>query len=401
MQSVWRLVLCAVFAVSVGCGGGGGSDNDTHAPDPTSTPAATATPQSTPVAAANAWSVGDRSEPGGPDTPGRVEGIILRSADAGAHWTPTLTVEGALFEGVSFADASRGWVVGFSGGSGEILRSDDSGLTWSSQRAAVPVDSFDLEAVQALSRDTVVAVGGGAPLPGTGDAASLILRTENAGATWTVAPIPTGGGGDPTRTRLVSVCITPGGTGLAVGSGTSTRLVVHTSDHGMSWADITTRVGSTVGEFLDVACHEDEFWVAGTGNTLDGTFVRYSADRGATWRDALPVELDTGIGGISAPARGVAVAVGADAFHQPLILRTENAGVTWTRQPIDGIAGEGGLADVSFASPDNGTAVGASGVPDSLPPGSLTAISSSGEFPWIAGESVEGFVRLLDVARIP
>ncbi len=404
MVAVLRMILYAMFAVSVGCGSGGSSGNDNRDPDPTSTPAATATPQPTPEDRASAWSVGDRSEPGGPDTPGRVEGIILRSTDAGAHWTQTLSVEGAGFEGVSFADASRGWVVGFSGGAGEILRSDDSGLTWASQRAAVPLDGiFSLHAVQALSRDTVVAVGGGVPLQGTGDAPGLLLRTENAGATWTVVPIPTGGGGDSTRTRLVSVCITPGGTGLAVGSGTSTRLVVRTSDHGMSWTDITTRVvGSTAGELLDVACHEDEFWVATTGNTLAGTFVRYSADRGATWRDALPVELNTGIVGISAPGRGVAVAVGGDAMNQPLILRTEDAGVTWTRQPIEGIATEWSLNAVSFAGPNDGTAVGA---PSGLPPGetgSLTALSpTEGSSTWTRGESLEGFVSLYDVARIP
>lgn len=404
MRGVSRIVLVAIVIVSVGCGGGGGGNNDNRASNPTSTPAATVTitPQSTPVVPANAWSVGDRSEPGGPDTPGRAEGIVLRSTDAGEHWTPTLSVEGALFAGVSFADATRGWVVGFSDGAGEILRTDDGGQTWASQRTAVPVETFDLEAVQALSRDTVIAVGGGSPLQGTGDAASLILRTENAGATWTVVPIPTGGGGDPTRSRLVSVCITPGGTGLAVGSGTSTQLVLLTADNGISWTDITTRVVSTTaGELHDVACHEDEFWIATAGNTLEGTFVRYSADGGTTWRDALPVELDTAIGGISAPARGVAVAVGVNALHQPLILRTEDAGVTWARQTIDGIAGEGGFADVSFADTDDGTAVGAASVPEPVPPGSLTAISSSGEIPWITGEPVEGFVRLLDVARIP
>lgn len=395
---MWRIVLSALVAVSVGCGGGGGSGNDNQSPEPTITSAGTATPQATPSTRANAWSVGARTDPGGPDEPGRIDGIILRSSDAGAHWTQTLSVESADFEGVSFADAARGWVVGFSGGAGELLRSDDGGLTWVSQRAAVPItDTFSLQAVQALSRDTVVAVGAGKPLLGTPDAPGLILRTENAGATWSVVPIPTGGGGDATRTRLASVCLTPDGAGLAVGSGTSTRLVVRTSDEGRSWTDITARaVGSTASEVFDVACREDEFWVA----TVGGTFVRYSPDGGETWRDALSVALDAGIVGISAPARGVAVAVGVDR-NQPLILRTEDAGVTWTRQPIDGDAGERALVDVSFASPNDGTAVGSAiGLPPGAP-GSLTVLAPTTGALWTRGESLDGFVSLHAVARIP
>ncbi len=398
MRGAWRVILCTALVAAVGCGDGGGSGNDNGNPDPTSTAtpgvAPTATSQSTPVPRANAWSVGARSEPG------RIDGIILRSSDAGAHWTETLSVEGADFGGVSFGDASRGWVVGFSGGSGEILRSDDSGLTWESQRAAVRLDdTFSLHAVQALSVDRVVAVGGGAPIQGTGNAPSLILRTDDAGATWTVAPITPGGGGDPTRTRLTSLCITSSGAGIAVGSGTTSVLAARTSDNGLSWTDVTALVqGSSAGELFDVACLGDEFWITTNGET----FVRYSADGGTTWRDTLPVELDEGIVGIDTPAPGVAVAVGVDAMNQPLITRTEDAGVTWTRQPIEGITQEWSLNDVSFAGPSDGTAVGA---PAGLPAGdsgSLTVLSPrEGSSTWTRGESLEGFVSLYDVARIP
>ena len=401
VRDVWRMALYAVLVTIAGCGNGGGSGNDNRAVDPTSTPtppltptpiaSSTPTPQTTPVSAANAWSVGARVEAGGPDVPGREDGLILRSTDAGAHWTPTLTVADALFEGVSFADASRGWVVG----SGEILRSDDGGLTWASQRTAVPLSRFSLEAVQALSRDTVVAVGGGEPLQGTGDAPSSILRTEDAGTTWTVLPISPGGGGDPTRTRLQSVCITPAGTGLAVGTGTTSRLVARTADHGASWADITARVASsTGGEFFDVTCLDDEFWI-----TTDGaTFVTYSADGGGNWHSVVVPHDVAGLTGISAPARGVAIAVGVDATNHPLIIRTSDAGLTWTRQPIDGSVGEGGLNDVSFAG-DSGTAVG--GPQDLSATGSVTAISQTQGLNWTAGDSLEGRVSLHDVARLP
>lgn len=400
MRRAERTLLGVLLIIGVGCGGGDGSGKGSPGPDATSAPSASASPTPTPIAPANAWSVGDRSHAGGPDTPGRIEGIVVRSTDGGAHWTETLTVEGASFADVSFADASRGWVVGYGQGSGAILRSDDGGVAWVSQRATVPVELFDLTAAQALTRDLVVAVGGGAPIPGTGDAPALILRTVDAGATWTVVPIPANGGGDPTRTRLAGVCITPTGAGIAVGSGMSTRLVVRTSDFGASWVDITARAaGSSVAELFDVACYEDELWITTNG----GTFVRYSGDGGITWRDVLPITLDTAIGGIAAPSRGVAVAVGVDDAGQPLILRTEDRGGSWARESIDGFAREGCLADIALGGADDALAVGEAGclVLAQPPPGSLTLIGDSRQDAWNAGAPISGYVRLRGVDRIP
>ncbi len=395
MRHACRIALWMALAGSLGCGDGGGSSKDSRDATPTTTPTpvASATAKSTPVAAANAWSVGDRSDPDGPDQPGLGGGIILRSSDGGAHWVQTFLEPGS-FAGIAFADATRGWAVGFRSGAGEILRSDDTGLSWASQRAGVPFDVFNLFGVQALSRDVAIAVGSGAPIPGTANAPSVILRTEDAGVSWAVVPIATGGGGDPTRTPLASVCIAPTGTGIVVGSGMNTAIATRTSDNGHTWMDVTTRVvGTSAGELFDVACRDDEFWVATNGTT----FARYSADGGETWRDVtVPADV-AALAGISAPARGVAVAVGIDSSNGALIIRTEDAGVTWTRQPIEGIVGEGTLHDVAFAGPDDGTAVGGR----STTPGSLTVLSPTQGATWTSGVPLDGFVRLLDVARIP
>jgi photosystem II stability/assembly factor-like uncharacterized protein len=140
-----------------------------------------------------------------------------------------------------------------------------------------------------------------------------------------------------------------------------------------------------------VACLADEVWIATNG----GTFVRYSEDAGGTWRDvAVPTDVAV-LGGISAPARGVAIAVGLDATNHPLIIRTADGGATWGRQPIDGSTGEGFLNDVSFASSAAGTAVGQLNSPSSL-----TAISENQGITWTSGDSLAGDVQLRDVARI-
>lgn len=399
MQRFMRIVPCVVLAVGVGCGGGSGSDGRNPSSTPTPPIVATATPQSTPLARANAWSVGARFEPIGSEGALLDYGIILRSSDAGAHWTETYAREHARFAGVSFADESRGWVVG----SDEILRSDDGGLTWISVRAAVPIEVFVLQAVHAVSRDVMVGVGGGAPILGTGDAPSLILRTEDGGATWTVPPIAAGGGGDPARSRLGSVCLTSAGTGLAIGAAMNAQLAVRTTDRGASWIDVTLAVeGSPGGGFVSVACHEDEWWVLTNGRTSIGELlVRYSPDGGGQWRDVgVPADPNAGLTSISAPAPGVAVAVGLDETNRPLIVRTDDVGVTWRRQLIEGSASGTFLNAVSFAAPDDGTAVGGR-LDDTSPMGSLTALSPRQGSTWTLGEPLEGFVYLWDVERIP
>jgi photosystem II stability/assembly factor-like uncharacterized protein len=194
------------------------------------------------------------------------------------------------------------------------------------------------------------------------------------------------------------VCISSAGIGIAVGSGTTSSLAAYTSDHGLSWTDVTASVqGTSAGELFDVACLDDEFWIATNGDT----FVRHSADGGVTWQDALPIELDTAVVGISAPARDVAVAVGVDAVNQPLIIRTENAGITWTRQPIDGITGEASLLDVAFAGLNDGTAVGGPIGPAPAENGSLTVLSPAAGIAWTRGEPLDGPISLFDVARLP
>ena len=399
MQRFLRIVPCVVLAVGVGCGGGSGSEGRNPPSAPTPAIVVTATPQPTPLARANAWAVGARFEPIGSDGAFLDYGIMLRSSDAGAHWTETYAREHARFLGVSFADDSRGWVVG----SDEILRSDDGGLDWISVRAAVPIELFVLQAVQAVSRDVVVAVGGGAPILGSGDAPSLILRTEDGGATWTVPPCASGGGGDPSRSRLGSVCITPAGTGLAIGAAMNAQLAVHTADYGASWIDVTLAVqGSPGGGFVSVACNEDELWVLTNGRTSTGELlVRYSPDGAGQWLDVgVPADANAGLTSIGAPARGVAVAVGLDEMNQPLIVRTDDVGITWRRQPIDGSASGTILNAVSFAGPDDGTTVGGR-LDDSAPAGSLTALSSRQGPTWTVGQPVGGFVYLWDVERIP
>jgi len=104
-------------------------------------------------------------------------GMILRTDDSGLTWSR----QGGVGEipdidlgGVSAVDKKHAWVVG-----GQvILHTSDGGLTWEEQElpAEMPPD-FELFAVKALNKHTVFVVGDPGILLGTTD-----------GVTWTILP---------------------------------------------------------------------------------------------------------------------------------------------------------------------------------------------------------------------
>src|SRR5437588_6872068 len=78
-----------------------------------------------------------------PTTPGAAEligtavgtgGVITHTSDGGTHWSLQTSGTTMGLAGVSFTDASNGWVVG---DSGTILHTSDGGLHWAAQTSGV------------------------------------------------------------------------------------------------------------------------------------------------------------------------------------------------------------------------------------------------------------------------
>ena len=132
---------------------------------------------------------------------------LMSTGDAGVTWTretaPLAAGERPHFTDITFVDADNGWVVG---DEGTILHTGDGGTTWALQDSGVPdarsaarpeefkrgnkvelIDTGDrtpglsLRTVRFLDKDQGWAAGYYA-----GIARSLILRTQDGGATWTV-----------------------------------------------------------------------------------------------------------------------------------------------------------------------------------------------------------------------
>jgi photosystem II stability/assembly factor-like uncharacterized protein len=231
-------------------------------------------------------------------------GVVLRSTDGGAAWTPVIRAMRPLFlwdwwevNGVWGAGDVRVAVGGYRRGPAEntglIQRSTDGGTTWA------PVDTGAPEAWRAVWGDgsTLVAVGRG------------IARSMDGGATWTsVAP------GIP-DTRLEAVW----GSGADVLVVGERGTLLRSSDGGETWAAASSRVQTT---FRGVTGTGASRIVAGD----DGTILR-SADGGSTWaRVATPVR--QALHGIHS-AGDIVVAVG----DAGTVIRSADGGATWSGVP--------------------------------------------------------------------
>ncbi|MFT3870328.1 MAG: YCF48-related protein [Nibricoccus sp.] len=96
-------------------------------------------------------------------------GRILRSSDSGQTWTTLVSPAHATLTGVSFADEQHGWIVGHDG---TILHTADGGATWIQQLNDPKLSFLD---VLALDAKRVWAVG----------SFGTFYATNDGGNTWT------------------------------------------------------------------------------------------------------------------------------------------------------------------------------------------------------------------------
>ncbi|GEM_PF-1517559 len=180
-----------------------------------------------------------------------------------------------------------------------------------------------------------------------------VWRTTNGGATWTKA-----------------------GSALAVGSAAGwvsfasrtsgvwgNGALMHTSDGGGSWKETS---GSTIGIFND-ACFasEDVGWAGCTfGNSASGGAIAATTDGGVTWKSQKDIPGDDGSGGVSAVSspsleRCYALKWGDDEG----VWATSDGGADWTLRPLPHIAGGAyaSYSDIDFPGEETGWAVGAAG----------------------------------------
>ncbi|MCX8043814.1 MAG: YCF48-related protein [Desulfobacterota bacterium] len=190
---------------------------------------------------------------------------VIHTSDGGNTWIRQTPEEDKILNDILFVDATNGWVVGESG---IILNTTDGGATWNQvmpsffERKTVE-EEFEnprpaLFSIAATDKNNIWLCG----IDGT------IIKTTDAGATWTQLSVPT-------KEGLYSLCI-KNGKGWAVGD-KGTYLM--SPDGGTTWQFvddvITTKQWLGKVRFTD----SQNGWVTGAM----GTIVR-TTDGGTTWQ---------------------------------------------------------------------------------------------------------------------
>lgn len=82
-------------------------------------------------------------------------GAVVRSDDSGRSWSTVHSPTEATLTGINFADATTGWIVGHDA---TVLKSSDGGASWSPQNTGAPEDTSFLD-VLAVDANTAITVG--------------------------------------------------------------------------------------------------------------------------------------------------------------------------------------------------------------------------------------------------
>ena len=214
-------------------------------------------------------------------------------------WVPQQSGTGTDLNGVSFADASHGWAVGYAG---TILHTSDGGGTWTPQSSGAGARTLDSVSFADASHGLAVGEAG------------TIVSTSDGGAHWAAQ---TSG----TLHDLNCVFFAHDAThAWAVGEAGT---IVSTSDSGAHWTAQT----SGTGEWLTAVTFIDASHGWALGNWAE---FRVTSDGGAHW-----TEQPSGLEGTHNVFFAVVFADANDGWavgYRGHILATTDGGATWTAQ---------------------------------------------------------------------
>lgn len=256
-------------------------------------------------------------------------GRIVRSIDAGQTWTNVTSTATTNLASLSVVDATRAYAVSESATNSVVLRTADAGATWSTSPVGASGDGF--RGLVALSATTAVVVGN----------AGRVYRSVDSGATWTRIGREAG-----VRGELLSVAFADANTVLVARNDTAS--LARSTDGGQTWSTVNV---PGFGTPEDVA-----FGAAGVGYAVLDTSsaqIGRTTDAGATWTFVgTPA---TGSLRAVAARGNLALAVG----NGGRVIRSGDGGATWTVPNTGGAAMN--LRDAAFVSDTVAVIVGSSG----------------------------------------
>jgi photosystem II stability/assembly factor-like uncharacterized protein len=216
-------------------------------------------------------------------------GTVLRTEDAGAHWTP-LPVPGA--EGLDFRDIEAtsdrtAYILSIGAGDkSRIYKTTDAGKTWVLQFTNADPKAF-YDAIAFWDERRGIAVGD--PVNGR----FTVLRTTNGGASWEPIPEPNRpqalpGDGMFAASGTCLVTLAPGHAWFGTGGAARAR-VLRSTDRGLTWSEADTPIaaGTPSAGIFSIAFSDKRHGVVVGGDYRKekeaGDNLAATSDGGRTW----------------------------------------------------------------------------------------------------------------------
>ncbi len=253
----------------------------------------------------------------------------IKTTNAGKTWAIMTTPLVTAFYGVLMLDSNIGFIVG---ASNTILKTTNAGITWTNYNAELQVGT--LKSIRKVRSDFLVITGDN----------GYIFVSSDTGKHWSQVYTDHGN-------QINSVAFTSDSVAIAVGEN---GYITKTIDQGANWKTQTLvdTIISVTASLNAIASKDPQRFIV-VGNNAN---VIYSEDAGSTWKKPY-LEL----GGVNIHLRGLdlltpmyGIAVGEQGF----IMRTTDGGATWKFLPNSPFYNI--LRSIAFPKGDtsNGIAVG-------------------------------------------
>ncbi len=237
-------------------------------------------------------------------------GYILSTTNGGTNWTVNLTTTKTLNK-FNFSEVNKGIACGKDAAT---LYYTTDGSTWN----LAPTPSLggfnytrsDLRGIYMVNTTVAYIVGWGSTV---GAQPSIHLKTTNGGASWNyLSQIES----NRTYDNLWNVRFKDALNGIAIGGASRGSVVVRTSDGGQNWVPVRAPFGSTLN---GIEIRGNKIWISGSSGLLI-----YSPDFGDSWQLLTPMPSGT-IYSLSFPTEFTGYAAGFDGvFH-----KTTDGGQSW------------------------------------------------------------------------
>lgn len=261
-------------------------------------------------------------------------GQILRTEDGGLSWSPMVTFPNEILLSLSFLNDSTGWA---SGSEGLIIHTENGGLDWLEQNSGTDISFRD---ISFIDEQTGWAAGSQYLSPGH---ESKIFNTTDGGTSWSEQSVL------PDVEVVWMEFISEDDGYLLAGSvvtfGLTSPVIFQTSDGGATWSSMDFGINGWLYQGFIIG--DQDIWLVG-----ENSRILNSNDNGASWTNQIEILSTDILREVQFLNMNEGWAIGRRS-----VLHTVNAGQDWQLVMPDTFTGE--WSSLAFPDNQNGWLAGA------------------------------------------